>query len=139
MANVYDVPADKLIDKVSSDLKGKIQMPEWATLVKTGHGRQRSPEQEDWWFIRAASVLRKVYLNGPVGVGRLRVWYGNRKDRGVRPEKHADASGKIIRTILKQLESLEFVKKDKRGRVITPKGQSYLDKISGSLKVKKSE
>ncbi len=137
MASVYDVPADRLIEKVSSDLKGKIKMPEWARLVKTGHGRQRPPEQEDWWWIRAASLLRRVYVDGPVGVNRLRVWYGNRKDRGVRPEKSAKAAGKIIRTILTQLEELGYVQKEKRGRRITPQGQSYLDKLAGSLKVVK--
>ena len=137
MASVYDVPADSLIEKVKEDLKGKIKMPEWAAYVKTGHGRQRPPEQDDWWWIRAASVLRSIYLRGPVGVNRLRTKYGNRKDMGVRPERSAKAAGKIIRTILQQLESLGYVEKTKRGRKITSQGQSYLDKLASSIKVKK--
>lgn len=133
MVSAADIPAEQLIGKVSSDLKKSIKAPEWADFVKTGPGRQRPPENEDWWYTRAASVLRKVYMNGPVGINRLRTWYGNKKDRGVRPEKRYPAGGKIIREILNQLEGLGYVKKTKRGREITPKGQSYLDT---SVKVK---
>ena len=127
MVSAADIPADQLISAVSTDLKKSIKMPEWADFVKTGPGRQRPPEEEGWWFTRAASILRKVYLNGPVGINRLRTWYGNKKDRGVRPGRHYKAGGKIIREILNQLESLEYIKKTKMGREITPKGQSYLD------------
>ncbi len=133
---VYDVPADALIQAVAQDLKNKIEMPQWAKFVKTGPHRERPPEQPDWWWIRAASILRRVFIDGPVGVERLRTWYGGRKDFGVAPEHHVDAGGKIIRTILQQLESLGFVEKTPKGRRITPKGQKYLDnmakKVSGS-------
>lgn len=133
MVSAADIPAEQLIGKVSSDLKKSIKAPEWADFVKTGPGRQRPPESEDWWYTRAASVLRKVYMNGPVGINRLKTWYGNKKDRGVKPEKQYPAGGKIIREILNQLEGLGYIKKTKRGREITPKGQSYLDT---SVKVK---
>ncbi len=128
MVSAADVPADELIEAVKVDLKKSIKMPEWAKFVKTGAGRQRPPQQEDWWWTRAAAILRQVYLHSPVGVSRLRTAYGNRKDRGVKPEKTTKAGGKIIREILKQLEGLGYVKKTKKGREITPKGQSYLDK-----------
>ena len=130
MVTVFDVPADALIEVVKEDLKKRIEMPSWAKFVKTGRNRQRPPTQEDWWWIRAASILRKVYIDGPVGVSRLRTWYGGRKDRGVRPDKRYKASGKIIRTILQQLEKIGFVKKEKSGRVITPEGKSYLDNMA---------
>jgi len=75
MATVYDVPADKLIEKVARDLKEsvKFERPEWALFVKTGSHKERQPDDENWWWIRAASVLRKIYLNGPIGVERLRI------------------------------------------------------------------
>lgn len=134
MVSAIDVPADALIAAVSADLKENIEMPKWAKYVKTGSGRQRPPEQEDWWWTRAAAVLRKIYLQkGPVGVSRLRTAYGNRKDMGVQPAKTVKASGKVIREVLRQLEELGYLEKTDKGRVITPKGQSYLDQKAKSL------
>jgi len=134
MVSAIDVPADKLIDTVKADLKKSMMTPDWAKFVKTGAGRQRPPEQSDWWQIRAASMIRKIYTDGPVGVNRLRTWYGGRKDRGVKPCKTYKAGGKIIRTILNQLEKLGYVKKIKGGRIITSKGQSYLDQMAKKVK-----
>ena len=140
MVSVSDVPADKVIDAVKADLKKELKVPEWAQFVKTGPNRQRPPQQDDWWWTRAASMLRKVYIDGPVGVSRLRTWYGGKKDRGVKPEKTMKAGGKIIREMLKQLEGLGYIKTSKKGRELTPKGQSYLDaaakKVSGVGKAK---
>ncbi len=136
MVTVYDVPAWELIAEVKEDLKKKIKMPDWAKFVKTSPDRERPPMQEDWWWIRAASILRKVYIDGPVGVSRLRTWYGGRKDRGVKPEHKYKASGKIIRVILQQLEELGLVKKTKKGRVVTPQGQSYLDTMAKKVLAK---
>ncbi|MFN3528076.1 MAG: 30S ribosomal protein S19e [Candidatus Altarchaeaceae archaeon] len=135
--NVYDVPADKLINKVAIDLKENIKFkkPEWADFVKTGVSRERAPDNPDWWWIRAASILRKLYIRGkPVGVSRLRTAYGGRKNRGVAPEHFYKGSGKIIRTILQQFDELGFTEKVDKGRIITPKGTSYLDKISKTIK-----
>ena len=136
MATVYDVPADALIERVAKRLEeiSEIKMPEWAKFVKTGAHKERIPEQRNWWYIRAASILRRVYIDGPVGVARLRTYYGGRKNRGVKPEHHVDASGKIIRTILQQLERAGLVEKDgQNGRKISKKGQSLLDKEASAI------
>jgi len=131
-----DVRADLLIERVAEELKkyDEIKPPEWAAFVKTGSHKQRPPQQRDWWYIRAASLLRTVYLHGPVGVERLRTKYGGRKDRGVRPEHFRKASGHIIRLILQQLESVGLVEKvPGRGRKITSKGASLLDKVAAEI------
>ncbi len=136
MATVYDVPADALIERVAKRLEEipEIQMPQWAKFVKTGAHKERVPEQPNWWYIRAASILRRVYIDGPVGVARLRTYYGGRKNRGAKPEHHVDASGKIIRTILQQLEKAGLVEKDgQNGRKISKKGQSLLDKEASAI------
>ncbi len=142
MVTVYDVYPYDLIEKVAERLKEKgIEMPEWAKFVKTGSGRERPPEQDNWWQIRAAAILRQVYINGPVGVSRLRTKYGNRKNKGHSPEKHYKASGKIIRTILQQLEKAGLVKQVEikrgnviyKGRVVTDEGRSFLDKIATEI------
>ena len=136
MPTARDVRADLLIDRVAEELKKleEIKPPEWASLVKTGSHKQRPPQQEDWWYIRAASVLRTVYLHGPVGVERLRTKYGGRKDRGVRPEHFRKASGHIIRLILQQLEEAGLVEKvPGRGRKIAKKGISLLDRKAAEI------
>ena len=70
-----EVPQDELIKKVAEELKSIIGQPEWAPFVKTGNHKERPPVDNDWWYIRAASVLRKVYLLGPIGVSKLRTKY----------------------------------------------------------------
>ncbi len=134
MTTVYDVPADKLIEKVAEKLKNMVAPPEWAKYVKTGVHKQRSPQQEDWWYYRLASVFRRVYIDGPVGIERLRTFYGGRKRRGVKPPKFRKGSGSIVRTALHQLEQLGFVKKTREGRVVTPMGRSFLDKAAAEVK-----
>lgn len=133
MATVYDINANKLIKKAALELKKQIKMPEWALFVKTGTSKERHPVDKDWWYVRAASVLRKIYLKGPIGVSKLRKEYGGKKNRGYKPEKFYKASGKILRIILQQLEKLEYVKfeekKVHKGRIITKQGKSFLDKL----------
>ncbi|WP_456374456.1 30S ribosomal protein S19e, partial [Methanocaldococcus sp.] len=117
MVTVYDVPADKLIQKTAEKLKEMdIEVPEWVPFVKTGVSRERRPEQEDWWYIRCASILRKIYIYGPVGVSRLRTAYGGRKNRGHEPEHFYKGSGNIIRKALQELEKLGLVEKRPEGR-----------------------
>ena len=134
---VYNVPQDKLIQKTAVELKKKIDMPSWAYFVKTGAHKQRPPIDNDWWYMRAASILRRVYNLGPIGVSKLRVKYGGKKNKGVAPEEFYKGSGKIIRTILQQLEQQELIKEatvDKRkGRIVTPKGKSFLFSISNDI------
>ncbi|HPR42001.1 MAG TPA: 30S ribosomal protein S19e [Candidatus Methanofastidiosa archaeon] len=141
MTTVYDVPADALIGRVAKELaeNPSIEKPSWSTFVKTGAHNERPPEQEDWWFVRASSLLRRVYLDGPVGISRLRTYYGGKKNRGHKPEKKYPGGGAVIRTILKQLESAGYVEKQPQGRVISPNGKSFLDKISNEIKQQLSE
>ena len=121
-----------LISKLSEELKkaDSIKAPEWSYFVKTGHGKDRQPSQYDWWYLRAAAILRKVALKGPIGTEKLRTLYGNRKNRGYKPERFVKAGGSIIRTILKQLETEGLIKQDqkgvRKGRVVTEKGRSLL-------------
>ena len=135
MPTVYEVPAQELIAEVAEELKSakKISPPEWAPLVKTGSFKQRGPTNPDWWYVRCASLLRKVYLSGPIGTAHLRKAYGGLRRGRNRPEKFARASGAIIRKALQQLEAEGLVTSDRRGRMISPKGRSMLDKIATKI------
>ena len=70
MTTVFDVPADLLIEKVAEEFKenDKIESPAWSNFVRTGVHKERKPENVDWWFIRTASIIRRVYIDGPVGI-----------------------------------------------------------------------
>ncbi len=134
MVTVYDVPPDKLINEAANVFKEKkIEPPEWAGWVTTGVHKERGPDQIDWWYVRLASVLRKIYVYGPIGTSRLAAYYGGKEDRGSKRYKARKGSRAIVRKALQQLESMGYVKKDKNGRVITPEGQKFLDSIAKSV------
>lgn len=112
-------------------------MPEWAQFVKSGSHRETLPKNPDWWYIRAASILRMTYKEGPIGVGKLRNKYGGRKNRGMKPDAFELASGKVIRVILQQLEAAELITQKQveahKGRIASPKGASLLVKCAKGL------
>jgi len=139
MPTMYDADAQELVSKTAEELKKipEIKPPSWAPFVKTGMHKQRPPVNDDWWYIRTASVLRTIYRLGPVGVSKLRNKYGGKKNRGVKKEHFYKGSGNILRKALQQLEKAGFVKFAEKGvhkgRVITPKGRSFLDKIASNV------
>lgn len=133
MVTAREVPATELIRKLKEELKKseEITPPPWAKFSKSGAHRERPPEQADFWHIRSASILRRIYLDGPVGVQRLRTYYGGLKKRGYNPSHFRRGGGAMIRKMLQQLESAGLIEKiDKRGRKITPKGKKLLDGIA---------
>ena len=109
---VYEMPAGEYNTKLANILKttSEFKQPEWAYFVKTGTAKQRPP-QEEFWYKRAASILRQIYIHNVVGVGRLKTRYGSRKNRGMKPEKFRKGSGKIIRIILQQAENAGLLEK----------------------------
>ena len=136
MAKVYDVPANVLISKLAEVLKTEdIPAPSWSLFVKTGAHADKPPQQSDWWHTRCASILRKIYLHGPISVNDLRTMYGDGKRKmyyGAR--HHKDASGAIIRNAIHGLEKLGYVEKvEKKGRVLSRQGMQKLDKMSTEI------
>ncbi len=136
MSTVYEVNGSELIKLAAERLKDKMKVPEYVSFVKSGVSRERVPQSPDFWYMRSASILRQVYLNGPVGVERLRSKYGSKKQHVVHHMHTEKAGGSIIRDALQALEEQGFVKKSKTGRTITPKGKSFLDKISSEMSKK---
>jgi len=125
--------------KLAEALKeiAEFKVPDWALFVKTGVSKIRVPEDDDFWYKRAGSILRQLYLHGMVGVGRLRTRYGGKMDRGGRASKFRKASGKIIRVILQQAEAAGFVEKvtsRQFGRRLTQAGRDFLDDIKVAKK-----
>ncbi len=137
---IKEVEPNKFIQIAKEELKKikEIKPPEWSTFAKTGSHTKFSPQQEDWWYIRAASILRKLQLKQPLGVSRLKTYYGGKKERGHKPERFRKAGGSHIRKIFQQLEAAGFVatKKEgiKRGRSLTEKGREFVNKIVSEAK-----
>ncbi|MFA5856172.1 MAG: 40S ribosomal protein S19 [Candidatus Pacearchaeota archaeon] len=133
---VYEMPSIEYNLKLAQALKElpEFVIPDWAHFVKTGVAKDRPPQDDDFWYKRAASIIRQIYLNKTVGVNRLRTRYGSKKNRGVKPEKFKKASGKIIRTILQQAERAGLLEKHivsgkKAGRRVTSFGKKFLEDI----------
>ncbi|CAG8508506.1 9870_t:CDS:2 [Ambispora leptoticha] len=141
-ATVKDVNPHEFVKAYAGYLKrsGKLEVPKWVDLVKTGAYKELAPYDADWFYIRAAAVARHIYLRNGVGVGALKKLHGGRKRRGTRPSHHADSSGAIARKVLQALEKINVLEKDpKGGRKITQDGQRDLDRIAQTVLQKKSE
>jgi small subunit ribosomal protein S19e len=133
---INDLPSGKVIEKTAEALKKvpEIQPPEWAKFVKTGRHKERPPVDSDWWYVRSASILKKISRLGPIGTNKLKRKYGGKKNRGHKPEKRYDASANLIRKMLQQLEKAGLIEQTTKGvhkgRTVTNKGKSFLDKSS---------
>lgn len=134
MVNALEVDPNRLIEAVAKKFQNEktVTPPEWAFYVKTGVHADRPPVSQDWWYYRCAAVLRSVYKLGPIGTSKLRLKYGGRQNRGMRPERFRRGGGSIIRKALQQLEAAGLIQKSssnkRKGREVTAKGKSLLDK-----------
>ena len=141
MANsVYESSAQEYNLKLAEALKKipEFNAPEWIAFVKSGPAKERPIEDEDFWYKRAASILKQVYRKNSVGVSRLRTRYGSKKNRGMKPSRFKKSGGKIIRTILQQCDKAGFteivkpirgVRSKKPGRQLTKKGKEFLEGV----------
>lgn len=136
MTTVYDVPGTALVQRLAPALKAdpKFAPPAWAAFAKTGVHREKAPVNPDWWPARVASVARRIYVHGPVGIIHLASRYGGTRDRGSKPNAARLGSRSIVRHAIKQLESAGLVQSIKgRGRVVTPKGRKLLDNTAHTV------
>ncbi|MCL4446860.1 MAG: 30S ribosomal protein S19e [Thermoplasmatales archaeon] len=140
MVNFKDIPPETLIREVSSKLSKEIEEPKWAKEVKTGQHKERGPNDANWYYIRVASLLRKVAVNSPIGIEKLAAEYGGKVDRGSKAHHAGKGSRKVIRNALQDLEKLGYVLKNKKGRSISSAGTKLLNSaalnVSAELKEK---
>lgn len=130
---VRDVCPHVFVKSYAAHLKksGKIELPKWVEYAKTATWKELSPLDEDWYYMRAAAVARRVYMRPGCGVGGLRKAFGGKNRRGTMKEKRGIATGGIIRSVLQDLESMKVLEKDPRGgRRLTRVGQQDLDRIA---------
>jgi len=133
--SIYELDAREFNSKLALELKKipELEAPEWIYLVKSSVARERPIEEFDFWHKRTASILRQIYINGTLGVNKLKKRYGGKKNRGVKPSRKKSGGGKIVRLILQQSEKaglLEKIKEGKlKGRKLTDKGKKLLEEI----------
>jgi len=139
--NVKEYNSEALIKELAVELEKvpDCKIPDWAKLVKTGVGKTRPPMKQDWWYQRSASILRRIALNGPIGVNKLKRKYGCKYRRGYKPAVFSEGSGKIIRVILQQLEKAGYIKQNvvsgHKGRVIDSKGIELVSMVAKNIRV----
>lgn len=137
MASVKDIAPLQFIPALAAHFKrlGKMSVPGWTEYSKTGAYKQATPMDDDWFYVRAASIARKVYIRGATGVGSFQRIYGGRKNNGVCPSHFAKSSGAVARHCLQQLEKLKILEKNDKGmRVISRDGRKALDLIAAAIK-----
>ena len=138
MTTYHDVPADALIEALADRLADRLDEPDWAAYTKSGANKELPPEEDGFWETRAASLLRRIATDGPVGVERLSTHYGGAKAGSTRygfaPARRSDGSKNVIRTILQQLEDEDLIAtSESRGRRVTGEGRSLLDETAGEV------
>ncbi|EIW81355.1 ribosomal protein S19 [Coniophora puteana RWD-64-598 SS2] len=136
MPGVRDISADAFIVAYSSHLKrsGKLEVPTWVDMVKTGSYKELAPYDPDWYYVRAAAIARHIYLRKDVGIGALTKLHGGRNRRGNRPSHHAPCSSSVQRRICQSLEKIGVLEQtDNGGRRISQDGQRDLDRIATAV------
>jgi len=137
--SVKDVSQQDFVVAMAAHLKksGKMKVPEWVDIVKTNVGKELAPYDEDWYYIRCASMARHMYIRSPVGVSTIRKIYGIRKSNGSSPSHWSRGAGGLARKALQSLEGLKLVEKDPNGgRRLTSQGRRDLDRIAAQIKAK---
>ena len=132
--SVFVVQPEKIIEILASKLKEypEISPPEGSEFWKTAFFKELAPlDSENFWYIRCASILRKVKKFGPVGVNKLRKFYGGKNRKGKGLNHSAKASGKIIRVALQQLGEANLLKmKERKGRVLSTEVTSLIERTA---------
>ena len=114
--------------------------------MKTGTHKVLAPYYSNWLFIRAAAIARHLYVRAKgTGVKTLKTVFGSNERNGTISCHHHRANGKIIRYCLKMLEAMKLVDlvvvqeeneagkmvtTSTKGKKISPKGRSEMDKIA---------
>uniref|UniRef100_A0A914EPJ9 Ribosomal protein S19 n=1 Tax=Acrobeloides nanus TaxID=290746 RepID=A0A914EPJ9_9BILA len=72
--SVKDVDQHEIVTQIAGFLKksGKVKVPDWADVVKLGKNKELAPNDPDWYYTRAASIARRLYIRSPTGMFYLK-------------------------------------------------------------------
>jgi len=105
-----------LISALAAHFKreGKLEIPDWVDYQKTAVYKDLSPRNADWYYIRAAAILRilSIWQTG-VGVKNLTKYFGGISRRGVAPNHKMRCYGSVIRKPVQSMKALSLIKSGK--------------------------
>ncbi|XP_050002393.1 40S ribosomal protein S19-like [Alexandromys fortis] len=133
---VKDVNQQEFVRALAAFLKKSrnLKVPEWVDTVKLAKHKELAPYDDNWFYTRAASTARHLYLRGGAGVGSMTKIYGGRQRNGVRPSHFSRGSKSVAKSVAPSPGGTENGGKDQDGgRKLTPQGQRDLDRIAGQV------
>uniref|UniRef100_F1L980 40S ribosomal protein S19G n=3 Tax=Ascaris suum TaxID=6253 RepID=F1L980_ASCSU len=67
--SVKDVDQHEIVQHIAKFLKksGKVKVPEWSDVTKMGISKELAPLNSDWYYVRTASIARRLYVRSPTG------------------------------------------------------------------------
>merc|ERR1712141_516316 len=136
MPGVKDVDQQKFVVALAAFFKksGKMKPMNNNDIMKLASFKEMAPNDPDWFYVRAASMARHLYMREPCGVGAFTKIYGGPKDRGTKPSHFARGSGNVARKCLQQLEALKIVEShEDGGRKLSSTGRRDLDRIAAQM------
>ena len=108
--------------------------------MKTACFKEHGPADQDWLYVRAASIAYQLYMRGKIGVGGLRKHFSEGERRGTIKNHTRLSAGKNIRYSLQQLSALGIVGDLKyeesdhiSGKMLTKKGYTDMDRIAKQI------
>merc|ERR1712046_405347 len=111
-----------------------ISMDASCSLMKTGSFKERSPDSEKWIFFRGAAILRRIAVEGGMGVGKLSKVFGGKNNRKLSKPHKVKSSRGHLRKLVQQLGKAGLLSEEKGElRKITQKGKELLDSIAKSV------
>ncbi len=131
MEQVYRVKATPLIEAIKETLKTKneIELPINWDLIKTSHGKEFSPEDPNWFYVRMASIVRTVMCKGTVSLKTLARKHSCRKNSGVRPSRYAKASDFVNESAVEQLIKIGWFNFKSEKDILTAPAKEVLGEI----------
>ncbi|XP_073485283.1 small ribosomal subunit protein eS19-like [Aquarana catesbeiana] len=139
---VKDVNQQEFVRALSAFLKKswKLKVPEWVDTVKLAKHKEQAPYDGNWFYTRAASTVRHLYLRGGAGVGSMTKVYGGCQRNGVIPSHFSSGSKIVAKKVMQAPEGLKMVERDPNGGLrLTPQGQRDLDRIAGQVAAAKQK
>ena len=131
MEQAYRVKAAPLMEAIKETLKTKneIKLPENHDLIKTSHGKQYSPEDSNWFYIRMASIVRTAMCKGTISLKSLSRKHSCRKNGGVRPTRYAKASDFVNASAVEELIKIGWFNFQSKKDILTSNAKEVLGEI----------
>jgi small subunit ribosomal protein S19e len=133
---IHEVRAGAFNETLKCYLKdsGKLKLPVDWDIIKTGRGRERAPEDDDWYYLRTAAVVRQLALSETVTIAAIARRYGNWKNRGVRPSKFVECDESLCCSVFDNLEDMRWVNLVSKADVTADRAYGLTDKAREIVK-----